>query len=50
MKATEAISSLEKAIDAEMDLSDITAKPREMTKEEIVAAAEDAAFESEENQ
>ena len=50
VKATEAISSLEKAIDAEMDLSDITAKPREMTKEEIVAAAEDAAFESEENQ
>ena len=45
MKAEDTVSTLEKTIDSEMDLSDITAKPRQMTKEEIVAAAEEAAFE-----
>ncbi len=44
------LAKLEKTIDAEMDLSDITAEPKQMTKEEIVAAAEEAAFEEAENQ
>ena len=38
------VVALEKAIDSEMDLSDITAQPKPMTREEIIDAAEEAAF------
>lgn len=41
------VETLEKALDKEMDLSDIDATPKPMTREEIIAAAEEAAFEGE---
>lgn len=44
------VEALEKAIDSEMDLSDISTEPKEMTREEIIAAAEEAAFEEAEKQ
>lgn len=44
------ISALEASIDAEMTLSDVQATPTEPTREDIIAAAEAAAFEAEEKE
>ncbi len=40
----EQIDKLEAVIDKEMDLSDVTAEPKEMTREDIIAAAEAEAY------
>ena len=41
----EQIEQLEATIDEEMDLSDVTAEPKEMSREDIIAAAEAEAYE-----
>lgn len=43
-KQTRKLREIEDGYDDEFDLSDITASPKEATKEEIIAAAEEAAF------
>lgn len=43
-KDSDRVSSLESAIDKEMDLSDVKTNPEELSREDIIAAAEAAAF------
>ena len=43
--SNEQIEQLEATIDEEMDLSDVTAEPKEMSREDIIAAAEAEAYE-----
>ena len=43
--AEQQIEQLENSIDEEMDLSDVTAEPKEPTREDIIAAAEAEAYE-----
>jgi prephenate dehydrogenase len=43
--AEQQIEQLENSIDKEMDLSDVTAEPKEPTREDIIAAAEAEAYE-----
>ena len=43
--SNEQIEQLEATIDQEMDLSDVTAEPKEMSREDIIAAAEAEAYE-----
>ena len=43
--SNEQIEQLEATIDQEMDLSDVTAEPKEMSREDIIAAAEEEAYE-----
>ena len=43
--SNEEIEQLEATIDQEMDLSDVTAEPKEMSREDIIAAAEAEAYE-----
>jgi ribonuclease-3 len=42
--SNEQIEQLEATIDQEMDLSDVTAEPKEMSREDIIAAAEEEAY------
>ena len=42
--SNEQIEQLEATIDQEMDLSDVTTDPKEMSREDIIAAAEEEAY------
>lgn len=48
--ATSAIETLEASIDKEMELSDVGVEPKELSREDIIAAAEAAAYENSEKQ
>ena len=47
VKENEIAETVEQKNDDEFDLSDITAEPKEMSREDIIAAAEAAAFSEE---
>lgn len=47
MKENEIAETVEQKNNDEFDLSDITAEPKEMSREDIIAAAEAAAFSEE---